>query len=411
MELSAYYFIPAGVMCTVLAIKLPALLRARRDPFIRSVCWVIFWGGAGFFFAAPSTISAVNEATGVANISGPLVYAIVMAYSASCLLLIIHWRGGPEEHIARLARRWKTAYATAIALLIILFVVGEAPTQRLLDFDTYFATTPWIGQMILLYLLGHMTAAVATTVLSWRWARQVHGWLKAGLWLLVVGFLLNLSFSGLKLTAVIARWTGHDWDVLSTVLAPRLAGLASALAALGFTLPLVGPWLVSLHHATRTWRRLGPLWHELAGARPGRRLAGPIPWYSSPFVRLTQREAGIQDGLNLLRPHFDGHVRTRAQYEAAAAGSPHEQAVAIGHAAMIADAVRRYRNGDTPPAECGAHPAGTPNSPAAFAGIAHALSTSRIVEKIRTTAETPHTRRTNETSYEAVHPPEAANGV
>lgn len=69
---------------------------------------------------------------------------------------------------------------------------------------------------MIFHLLRHMTAAVATTALCRRWALEVRGRLRAGLWLLVAGWLLNLSFSTLKLTVVAARWTGRDRDVLST---------------------------------------------------------------------------------------------------------------------------------------------------------------------------------------------------
>ncbi|GAA2659545.1 MAB_1171c family putative transporter [Streptomyces vastus] len=401
MDASAYYYIPAFVCWAGLGLKLPGLLSSWRDPLIRAVCWVIFLGGVGFFLAAPRTVAGINEATGIANFSAALVYATVSAYSASCLLLIIHWRGGPDAYVRRLTRRWTAGYAALIAVLITLFVLGEAPSERITDFDTYYATTPWIGPMVVLYLLGHMTAAVATTVLCRRWAREVHGWLRAGLWLLVLAWLLNISFSGLKLTAVIARWTGRDWDMLSTILAPRLVGLAAAAATAGFTLPLLGPWATAVRRAVTTWRRLGPLWRELAGTRPGSPLAGPIPWYSSPFIHLTRREAGIEDGLRLIRPHLDDHVRSRAHAAACAAGHSADTAARIGHAAMIAAAVHACRRaGPVAPAglleytQNGEYAATTENAANAelpvtrssLIGIAHALRTSRIVAAARAAA-------------------------
>ncbi|WP_206439493.1 MAB_1171c family putative transporter [Streptomyces scabichelini] len=392
MDASAYYYIPAFVLWAALGLKLPGLLKSWRDPLVRSVCWVILFGGAGLFFAAPRTVTAINEATGIANFSGPLVYAMVSSYSASCLLLIIHWRGGSDAYVRSLTRRWKAGYAVVIALLITLFAIGDAPTERPTDFDTYYATTPWIGQMILLYLLGHMTAAVATTVLCRRWAREVHGWLRAGLRLLVLGWLLNLSFSGLKLTAVIARWTGRDWDVLSTILAPRLVGLAAAAATAGFAVPLLGPWLAAVWRAVTMWRRLGPLWRELDSIHPGSPLAASIPWYSSSFVRLTRREAGIEDGLRLIRPYLDDQIRSRAQTAARAGGHGAESAACVGHAAMIAAAVHACRRGG--PAAPAALLESTENAGnsvipvtrASLIGVARALRTSPIVAAARAAA-------------------------
>ncbi|MFF3412231.1 MAB_1171c family putative transporter [Streptomyces sp. NPDC002742] len=380
------YYLPALALWGGLAAKMPDLVRAWRDPLIRSVCWVIFLGGAGFVFAAPPTVAAVNHASGIPNLAAPLDYAIVSAYSASCLLLILHWRGGPAGHVRRLARRWQIGYVILITLLVVLFMMGDASVERRTDLDTYYATTPWIGQMIALYLLGHVTAAVTTTAMCWRWALQVHGWLRAGLWLLVAAWLLNLSFSTLKIIAVAARWTGGDWDVLSTILAPGLAGLAATIAAIGFTVPLLGPRVVRLWHGVVTWWRLGPLWHELSSASPNSPLVAPIPWYSSCSVRLTQREAGIQDGLNLVRPHLDDRVRSRAQTAARSAGHGSEDASRIGLAAMITVAVHAQPDGTCAPADAFDHCAGLA-ARTTLMGVARALRSSPIVAAARAAAE------------------------
>ncbi|BCL25794.1 MAB_1171c family putative transporter [Streptomyces aurantiacus] len=342
---SSDYYTPAVATLVGLAVKLPGLVKDWRDPLVRSVCLVIALGGAGFFFAAPPTIDAVNEATGTANFSSPLVYGIISAFSAACLLLIVHWRGGPPAYVRRVSRRWQAGYALVVVMLVVLFVLGDAPVDRHTDFDTYYATTPFIREMIVLYLVAHMTAALVTTVLCWRWALQVSGWLRAGLWILVVGWLLNLAFSGLKMAAVAACWAGQDWGALSTTLAPALSAMSAPCATVGFLLPLVGPWVVYNWRAATTYRKLGPLWRELGGASPRTPLAGPIPWYSSPRVRLTQREAGVQDGLSLVAPWFDTEVRTRARSAALAEGHTGDEADRIGHAAMVAAAVRAVRRG------------------------------------------------------------------
>ncbi|MEU9784587.1 MAB_1171c family putative transporter [Streptomyces phaeochromogenes] len=346
---SSDYYIPTAALLIGLVVKLPGLVRDWRDPLIRSVCLVIALGSAGFLFAAPPTIAAVNKASGIANFSSPLVYSIISAFSASCLLLIIHWRGGPPDYVQRVSRRWQAGYLLVIIALIALFVLGDAPLERRTDFDTYYASTPFIGEMIVLYLLAHMTAALVTTALCWSWALQVAGWLRAGLWILVAGWLLNLAFSGLKLAAVAASWTGRDWSALSTTLAPLLSAAAAPCATVGFLLPLVGPWLVSNWRAITTYRRLGALWRELGSASPQASLAGSIPWYASPHIRLTRRETGIQDGLSLVRPWLDDDVRSHAQTAARAADHPAVDAAHIGRAAMIAVAALSARRGKPEP--------------------------------------------------------------
>ncbi|RFU86830.1 hypothetical protein DY218_10170 [Streptomyces triticagri] len=373
------YYLPVLALWAALAVKLPSLVK-WRDPLVRSVCVVLALAGAGFLFAAPSTIRFVNETAGIANLSGPLVYVIISGFSAACLLLILQWRGGPEEQVRRVSRRWATGYAVLVSALVVLFAIGDAPVERRTDFDTYYARTPWIGQMVLLYLLGHITAAVASSVLCCRWAGQVHGWLRAGLYTMTVGWILNLSFSGLKLAAVAARWSGRDWDALSSVVAPGFVGLAAVWVTAGILMPLVGPRLVATWRTLAAWRGLAPLWRELSGAAD-RPLAASIPWYSTPRIHLVRREAGIQDGLALLRPYLDDTVRTRAQHRATAYGDGAVQAEWVGHAAMIAAAARAT----------GTSPATTPDRPASpppaardtLIGVARALHTSPVVADFR----------------------------
>ncbi|MEV6016994.1 MULTISPECIES: MAB_1171c family putative transporter [unclassified Streptomyces] len=381
------YYIPAAALWICFAVKLPDLRRAWRDPLVRSVCVVIAVGGAGFFFAAPPTIAAVNDISGVPNASSLLVYIIISGFSASCLLLIVHWRGGSPEHVRAVSRYWLLGYTVVIAVLVVLFGLGDAPVERRTDFDTYYASTPYIGEMIMLYLLAHMTAALVTTMMCRRWALQVHGWLRAGLWILCVGWLLNLSFSSLKLVAVAAHRTGRDWDVLSTTVSPLVSAVAAPFAIVGFLLPLVGPWAVATVATLTAYVRLGPLWDELRGASPDTTLATPIRWHASPQVHLTRREAGIQDGLSLVRPQLDDAVRARAQAAAEAAGSTGPEAVLIGQAAMIRAASQATRQGRTPAPRLPGERA-VPTARAALVGVSRALRRSSVVAAVRTDSVT-----------------------
>src|SRR4029078_4307886 len=100
------YYLPALALGIAFVAKLPALRRGWRNPLVRSVCFLVFAAGICFFFAAPPTIKAVNDLTGVPNFSGPLVYCIMSAFSCACLVLIVNWRGGPPELVRRSSRRW-----------------------------------------------------------------------------------------------------------------------------------------------------------------------------------------------------------------------------------------------------------------------------------------------------------------
>ncbi|MFF4232839.1 MAB_1171c family putative transporter [Streptomyces sp. NPDC001820] len=334
------YYIPAAALGFALVFKLPGMLRDWRDPLLRSVCALLVLAACTFFFAAPPTIAEVNRLTGVANFSAPLVYCILTAFSASCLVLLVNWRGGPPQETRQISRGWVIGYGLVVVALVVLFVLGDAPVERLRDLDTYYATTPYIREMIVLYLVAHSVAAIGMTALCWRWSLQVHGWLRTGLVTIVAGSLFNLGYGGSKFAAVFARWAGLDWDGLSTSAAPPLASLGALLSAVGFILPLIAQRLSDNWHTWTTYRQLGTLWRELRTVVPDGTPSVRISWWSSADLRVTQRESDIHDGMLHLDPYFDPALRADAHHAAVEAGSDPRQAQAIADAAMVAAALR-----------------------------------------------------------------------
>ncbi|MEW1638509.1 MAB_1171c family putative transporter [Streptomyces sp. NPDC093801] len=300
---SVYYYIPAFLLLVSFALRVPGLVRHWRDPLVRSVGVVIPLGAVVFFFAAPPTVSAVNALTGVANFSAPLVYAVVTAGSAGVINLMLTWQGGPEER-RRAATLWCAGvYGAVIVALLALFALGDAPDERLQDFDTYYSTTPYLREMIVLYLVAHAVATTVLSVLCWRWACEVTGLLRAGLVLIVAGGVLGLGYTAGKLLAVGARWTGHDWDGVSTTVAPSMAALSSLLQCIGFALPAVGHSLHERWRRRSRYHRLGPLWEIMRLVIPYELVRIP-PW-SSLSRRHLRRTCDIRDGLRLLAPHLE----------------------------------------------------------------------------------------------------------
>jgi hypothetical protein len=255
-------------------------------------------------------------------------------------VLLVNWRGGPPEETRKISRRRVVGYGVVVVALVVLFVLGDAPVERLRDLDTYYATTPYIREMIVLYLTAHSVAAVGMTALCWRWSLQVRGWLRTGLVTIVVGSLFNLGYGASKFAAVFARWAGHDWDGLSTLAAPPLASLGALFSAVGFILPLIAQRLSDNWHTWTTYRQLGTLWRELRTVVPDGTHSVRISWWSSADLRVTQRESDIHDGMLHLDPYFDPALRAGAHDAAIEAGSDPRQAQAIADAAMVAAALR-----------------------------------------------------------------------
>ncbi|MEU6475384.1 MAB_1171c family putative transporter [Streptomyces sp. NPDC047017] len=314
--------------------------RAVRDPLTVSTCVAVVLGALVFVCSAPLTLAAVNRLTGVPNFGAPLTYCMICAYSCSLLILLIHWRGGPPERVRRLVLRSIAAYVPLVAAIVVLFALGDARSERLADFDTYYANTPCLREMIVLYLVGHSAATLTMCVLCVKWSREVTGLLRAGLRLIMAGSALAVvGFQLTKCTAVAARWCGHDLDVLSTVVAPPLASLGGLLCSVGYVLPRLLPPLLAHARCLRDYRRLGPLWSRvrLVSTAP----KPPSAWWQLPQARLRWREVSIHDALLSLAPYFDDRVRERALAAARDRGRTAHEARIAAEAAMLADAARR----------------------------------------------------------------------
>ncbi|GGY90389.1 MAB_1171c family putative transporter [Streptomyces rochei] len=368
-------YVSCGVLWLGLLVRAPDLLRHRRDPYLRAICAVLGLAGLCFLLGAPPTVGAVNRLSGVPNLAAPLTYAAITGYCAASQVLVVHWRGGPG--VRRTARRWRLAYAAVLLGIAVTFLLGDAPVERRTDLDTYYATTPFLAQMILLYLLAHLTAASVTAVSALCWARRVRGGLRAGLLLLGTGSLCGAGYSVAKLVAVGARWSGRDWSALGTTVSPAAAGLGALLTVVGVLVPLVSPRAAEWSRARHGYARLAPLERALDELLTRRTLRLPRPRLASPTTRLVWRQTSIHNALSHLQAYFDGDLYDRARAASLAATRDPERADAAAWAAVIGAAVRREadRAGGAPPAAGapGVLPARLPG-PAALGRIADALA-------------------------------------
>ncbi|MEU9238450.1 MAB_1171c family putative transporter [Streptomyces sp. NPDC048385] len=367
------FWIPTAVLTTALVIKLPTIIRLWRDPLLRAVGGLLLLACGVFAFCTPSTIAAVNRWTGVPNISAPWCYSLLTAFCGSCLLLIIAWRNGLSDRSAatRRAMRWVVAvYSGVIAALWLLFALAEAPVERLRDLDTYYANTPFMREEILLYLIAHLIACLITSRLIWNWVRTegLDAWLRWGLKLLGVGYVLNLMFDAVKLVAVGARWCGRDLDWLSTDLAPPIAALSAINIAVGFILPHAGQYLHGRWRVRLAHRELRPL-YQLTRTVHGDGI--PFVLRATPELRLTRRETFIRDVLLPLTRHIDRDLDRRSYAAAVNLGHPPDRARALASAVSILDAVDTL--GRAP------EPAGTADGPDATRLLHEIGAVSRVL--------------------------------
>ncbi|MFJ9940334.1 MAB_1171c family putative transporter [Streptomyces erythrochromogenes] len=370
--------LPGSLMVLALLIKIPKLRRDWDQPLNRTACALLVVGAPITFLASPPTISAVNRATGVVNFSAPLVFGLLTAFSGLCVVLILQWRGGPPAAVRRATRLTAAVFGTATAAIVVLFVIGDAPVERLRDLDVYYATTPWIREMIVCFLVAHTLGTSALTWLCAKWfvrADRSLRPLRTGLALIVLAGLLDLACLVAKWASVAARWVGRDCVYLSTDLAPPLASASALLLGAGFVVPLIG--------GSATWtafgeyRRLRPLWKALRPFAAAQGRTVPLAWWSPVRIRLVHRESVIDDGILALAGWFDPRVHAAAYEEARGRGMDEVRASAVADAAVLAAACRLKAAAAR---GSGAGPAPLPephrlgNRP--LTALAHAFSTS-----------------------------------
>jgi hypothetical protein len=355
---SVSFWLPIGALAVALVIKLPSLVRMWRDPMLRAVGGLLLFACAVFVFATPAVIGWTNRVTGVPNIAAPLVYSLLTALCASWLLLIVAWRNGLSDRSAstRRAARWVVfAYAGVVVALWVLFWLADVPVERRRDLDTYYATTPFMREEILLYLLAHTVACSVTARLIWNWVRTdgLDAWLRWGLRFLGVGYATNLLFDVAKLTAVIARMTGHDLDWLSTYLAPSAACLSATMVAIGFIIPHGGQYLHERWRIRLAHWQLRPLYLLLRTVHGG---GAPFTPRATGELRLIRRETYIRDVLLQLSRHLDEDLRERSYDAALGLGFEPGRAKALAAAVTILDAVAARER--APQSDSAASPSG-----------------------------------------------------
>ncbi|MFB6806310.1 MAB_1171c family putative transporter [Streptomyces sp. NPDC056387] len=392
-------YVPGSVMILALLIKAPTLRRGWDQPLMRAVCTLLVVGCLVMFLAAPPTIAAVNRLTGIVNFSAPLVYGVLTAFSGSCIVLVLQWGGGPPAVVRRATRLTVAAFSAVTLLIVVLFVRGDAPVERLRDLDTYYANTPWLREMIVCYLLAHTVGSSTLTLLCWKWLLRVRPSLRplrTGLALIVLGGVLDLGYLVSKWAAVGARWTGRDWDGLSTYVAPPFASAAALMVGSGFIVPLVGG--SAAWRDFSRYRGLHPLWKALRGFAASSVTTVPLTWWSPIGIRLIHRESVIDDGILALGRWFDPAVRGAAHEAALRQGLPEPQASVVADAAMLAAACRRREAAEAAEAAdrsgadgAGRHPAGAdqglpepyPLDSRPLAALAREFRTSPIVAAVR----------------------------
>src|SRR6266498_521440 len=397
-------FAPVGatIIWSAVIYKVRDLRKDPRDLALWALCAALAFPALAYTLATPWLSAHLDHAVGIPNVATLLIYGSDVVHTAFAQLLLLAWTHPREQVWVRF--RWRLlAVGLALAAMASLFLMAEVPTERPIDFDAAYTTTPYVTEFLLVFYITFGVSMAALGWLCWRYAGMVGRlWLRRGLRLIAVGTGFGLGYCICMLIYIGGRLAGEDphaWRAAALV----IAGTGAPVLCAGLTLPAWGPQLSALH----TLNELRPLWRALTRATPEIAL-DPVALPLRLKLRLYRRVIEIRDGWRALRPYFRPEITATARRRAEAAGLRGDELEATVEAASLKAALRlKVRSAAVTAAAAATDNAGRAHSPAptgsslpdeiAFlAQVARAFRSSRVVTAVLTEADTALHKSTGE---------------
>lgn len=347
---------PAVLAWAAVAYKLPACLRGRRDPAVRSLWLSLLFLALALTVMLPSIYVAIDRLVGVVNVARLLVNGLVLvaSWAVQAFLFRVNYPDG--EALPRI-RRVGWGLAGTLVLLAALFVLAPAGEETT-DFIGRYGSAPFVLEYRLVFL-GYLGLALRNIVgLAWRYAGIAERpALRLGLRFVALGGVLGFGYvanEGLRVAA--ARFGLGDPLPDPHLVTNALMATSVVLMLVGCTMPAWGPrfgipTLYSWVRQYRAYRRLHPLWLALYRAKPEIALVPPSSAVADMLsvhdlrFRLYRRVVEIRDGLLALHPYHDPVVAHYARGLCQEAGLPSEKAEVVVEAASMAVALRALAQG------------------------------------------------------------------
>ncbi|MFE2412718.1 MAB_1171c family putative transporter [Kitasatospora sp. NPDC059408] len=307
--LTVVYAVLAVITWTAFFYKVRDLVRDWRNRELQILCLSIATFAAPFVLASPHVYMGIDRLLGVPNIATLIIYVCVAVCVSGFIALLVSWSSAQS---GMRVRHWLgVGYSlTTIAAMAVLFFLGNVDgVEHPVDFDVTFADVPYISVFLLGYQLLFTTSMVMLIVLCRRYAAAVdRPWLRRGLRTVALGAFFGLGYGVPKILNML-------WDqvatsplhTVSSIGAPLSASVSALLFSVGFTMPAWGEGLDRLREIAvsyRAYKRLYPLWHDLATAFPELVLLPSNdrrqPW--SAKALLARPAIGIRQGRMTLSP-------------------------------------------------------------------------------------------------------------
>ncbi|MEU8510497.1 MAB_1171c family putative transporter [Kitasatospora sp. NPDC048722] len=307
--LTVVYAVLAVITWTAFFYKVRDLVRDWRNRELQILCLSIATFAAPFVLASPHVYMGIDRLLGVPNIATLIIYVCVAVCVSGFIALLVSWSSAQSGMRVRHWLGVGYSLATIAAMAVFFFLGNVDGVEHPVDFDVTFAEVPYISVFLLSYQLLFTTSMVMLIVLCRRYAAAVdRPWLRRGLRTVALGAFFGLGYGVPKILNML-------WDqvatsplhTVSSIGAPLSASVSALLFSVGFTMPAWGEGLDRLREIAvsyRAYKRLYPLWYDLATAFPELVLLPSNdrqqPW--SARALLAPPAIGIREGRMTLSP-------------------------------------------------------------------------------------------------------------
>lgn len=311
-----------GALWLIVLWRIPGL---RQDRWKRAP-WLALAGLAVALTAdLPASISAIDRATGIADLSTLVKHLAGIAASAA----VLDWVPALKDPSRKPGfRRHHVAAMVAATAMTALFAVMPRPES-----DNFTATVAGgtAAAYLLVFYVYLGTAMTAAATLFWQVSRappehEARGAFRWGLWLLASGTTTGACYSAYQVIYLALRCTG----IIDSAGAGKALAAGAVMENLAIVLILAGMSVPAFSVAWEGARDLAS-WHALRDMRAmlisavpevsadprDHGLAGPV---SYPRLRLTLRVTEIRDATLALRCRVAADVVTDARNRLAGRG-------------------------------------------------------------------------------------------
>jgi hypothetical protein len=223
--------------------------RARRALLLTFVALAL----AATFFV-PSVYLATQDLTGVQNLADLIARCAVLLASLGAQLLLLHLTQEPAVAM-RMGRRRAVALASAMVLLVVLFVLAPVHETGTLRLTSDFGDSPWVIGYLAVFA-GYLGIALVDVLRGGlRYAPKAGTAISLALRLIAIGCGFGLLYVAEKigfLTAVLLG--GSPSAAVESSVARMLAVLGGLVVLAGSLVPALYPVWRRIVHWVTTYR-------------------------------------------------------------------------------------------------------------------------------------------------------------